>query len=314
MFLNRYIVMDKDIVTQGSVFDFDIFEPTECKKNIKLFKDKNSSITDKDVVLLNENEVLYICKTDENLYQNHLDTILKGQRDAKINPASINIKSQKFYKNATKTIDELFKNPESIESYQSSKKVLHNLTESIADEEFTIKSLISSTAQNYSIHIHSLNVAIYSMSIGSYLKMDQKSLSELGEAAILHDIGKSKIDPEIVNKNGLLTDAEFSRMKTHTAIGYIIAMRLGITNKKILLGIKYHHENIDGSGYPDGLFGRSIPLYARIISICDKFDALTSKRPYQDALSTFDAIKFMKTQMKNELDQRLLTSMIMMFK
>ena len=103
-------------------------------------------------------------------------------------------------------------------------------------------------------------------------------------------------------------------MKKHPVHGSILGVKLGIRNKKVLNGIKYHHEKLDGSGYPAGLCKDEIPLYARIISICDIFDALTSERSYKKALTSFEALKLIKSEMSKNVDPLLLKNMILMFR
>jgi HD-GYP domain-containing protein (c-di-GMP phosphodiesterase class II) len=166
---------------------------------------------------------------------------------------------------------------------------------------------------DYYTHTHSINVAIYALSLGSFLNFKSDELSELGEAALLHDLGKSKVDTSIINKNGKLSDKEFQEIKKHPALGYTIGLKLGIKNRKVLEGIRHHHEKMNGTGYPFGMRGESIPYYARIIAICDIFDALTSKRSYKESMSSFEAFLLMKTKMKGELDTELLNNMIKMF-
>ena len=144
------------------------------------------------------------------------------------------------------------------------------------------------------------------------LKRDE--LSELGEAALLHDIGKSKIDINIINKNGKLTEAEFKRMKAHPSLGHALGQKIGIKNSKVLDGIRHHHEKMDGTGYPYCLQENDIPLYAKIIGLCDIFDALTSRRSYKEPMSTFDALKMIRTNMKDHVDLKLLQSLILMFR
>jgi putative nucleotidyltransferase with HDIG domain len=167
---------------------------------------------------------------------------------------------------------------------------------------------------DYYTHTHSINVAIYALSLGSFLGFNEVELEELGEAALLHDLGKSKIASEIINKKGKLTIQEFEIIKKHPNYGVSLGLKLGIKNKKILEGIKYHHEKMDGSGYPSGLYRDEIPLYAKIIGICDIFDALTSQRSYKRAMTSFEALKLMKVDMNKHLDIKLLNQMILMFK
>lgn len=229
-------------------------------------------------------------------------------------PQSFEERSAAIYSNATRILDDLFSNPETLGNYESSKGVVDDLVDNILDDSFTLKSLLSIAEHDYYTHTHSINVCIYAVSLGSFLGMDKERLSELGEAALLHDLGKSKIPSEIINKNGKLSDKEFKRMMAHPSLGYAIGVKLGITNKRVLLGIKHHHEKFDGTGYPDGFMGNGIPIFARIIGLCDIFDALTSKRSYKEAMSTFEALKLMKLQMNSHIDLRLLESMVKMFR
>jgi putative nucleotidyltransferase with HDIG domain len=117
---------------------------------------------------------------------------------------------------------------------------------------------------DYYTQTHSINVCVYALSLGSYLKLGDKMLEALGMAALIHDLGKSKVDSRIVNKKGYLTTAEFELMKSHPRYGYEIATNMGVKNALVLDGIRHHHEKLDGSGYPDGLKGREITLFARI--------------------------------------------------
>jgi len=104
----------------------------------------------------------------------------------------------------------------------------------ILHDDYAIKSLMSIATHDYYTHTHSINVAIYALSLGSFMKLKPDALSELGEAALLHDLGKSKIDAAIINKNGKLTDQEYAEMKKHPSLGYTIGLKLGIKNRKIL--------------------------------------------------------------------------------
>jgi HD-GYP domain-containing protein (c-di-GMP phosphodiesterase class II) len=192
--------------------------------------------------------------------------------------------------------------------------VVSDLVDTILVDNFTLKSLLVIASHDYYTHTHSINVAIYALSLGSFLGLQKETLAELGEAALLHDLGKSKIDPAIINKNGKLTDKEFKEVQKHSDLGYAVGLKLGIKNKNVLDGIRHHHEKMDGSGYPLGLKGKEIPLFARIIGACDIFDALTSRRSYKEPMTTFETLKLMKTTMKEHLDVRLLDKMISMFK
>ena len=130
---------------------------------------------------------------------------------------------------------------------------------------------------------HSERVTKFSVIIGKYLGLNAIELERIKVAGLLHDIGKIGIDDKILRKPGILTAEEFEEMKKHPVIGYNILEPIKEL-KEINKGVKYHHEKWDGSGYPEGLKGEQIPLIARIIAVADTFDAMTSRRPYQDPM------------------------------
>lgn len=149
--------------------------------------------------------------------------------------------------------------------------------------------------QNYDDYTykHCLRVAMLSTSIANELHLSQNDIKDVIVAALLHDIGKSNIDHEIIVKPGKLTDEEFEKIKQHPLIGYEILRRTGGYNANILSGVLFHQEKFDGSGYPTGLSGRKIPLIARIITVSDVFDALTSNRPYRRPWSVAETEEYM---------------------
>lgn len=140
---------------------------------------------------------------------------------------------------------------------------------------------------------HSVNVAVLSTIIGMGVHLKESELTELCAAALMHDLGKICIDEEILNKPARLTKDEYQIMKMHARYSYeLIKERLDIS-AKTKSGVLFHHENEDGSGYPEGLEGEDIHLFARIIHVADVYDALTSKRPYKEPYSSADAIEYL---------------------
>lgn len=132
------------------------------------------------------------------------------------------------------------------------------------------------------------NVSTISYLIGKEI-LNEKELSQLKIAAMLHDIGKYKIPQSILYKPGRLDIGERIIMKKHSKIGADELAHIGL-NKLIIEAVLHHHERYDGAGYPMGLKGEKIPLYARIISVADAFDAMTSKRPYNIPKSSKEAL------------------------
>ncbi len=131
---------------------------------------------------------------------------------------------------------------------------------------------------------HSLNVTRYSMLLGEHLGLNEEELRALSQGALLHDLGKIGIPDDILKKPGGLDDDEFEVIKQHPMLTSEILDSLETSDHFADIA-RSHHERWDGAGYPDGLNGEEIPLLARIVSIADAWDAMTSNRVYRDAMS-----------------------------
>jgi response regulator RpfG family c-di-GMP phosphodiesterase/signal transduction histidine kinase len=155
----------------------------------------------------------------------------------------------------------------------------------------TVKSLASAidAKDEYTRH-HSTRVTDFSLKIAAKMGFSEKELGELELAAVLHDVGKIAVPESILNKPGKLTDEEFKLIQEHPARGEAILSPV-IELKEIGRVVRAHHERYDGTGYPDRLKGREIPLGARIMAIADTYDSITSERPYRKAASHRFAVK-----------------------
>lgn len=136
---------------------------------------------------------------------------------------------------------------------------------------------------------HSERVARLGYELAKLLTLSDPACQEIYLAGILHDIGKIGVPDAVLLKNGALTDDEFRIIQQHPEIGYRIVERMGQL-KFALPGVLHHHERFDGNGYPHGLAGDSIPLMARVLAVADAFDAMTSSRPYRDAMPLEKAV------------------------
>ncbi|MDP2425548.1 MAG: PAS domain S-box protein [bacterium] len=168
-----------------------------------------------------------------------------------------------------------------------SKKVLHN--ESSRNQVIT--ALFDSLKEKYKEErVHSDRVSRYCFSMGEILKLTKNDVLELEIAGRMHDIGKITIPDSILKNPGKLSEVEWDIMKSHTTNGYQI-MRSADKYSKLADYALTHHERWDGKGYPKGLKEEEIPLFSRIICICDSFEAMTSDRPYRKALPVKDAVE-----------------------
>ncbi len=170
--------------------------------------------------------------------------------------------------------------------------------------------LLGYISLEYSTHEHSTNVAFLAAIIGRKLNFDNQKMREVIFAALSHDIGKLRIDSKILDKPSSLEDDEFEHVKLHSLYGVQILQKNGINDQSILHGVFYHHERLDGSGYTEKLKGKKIQKYARIIGMCDVFDALTTRRTFRRSYSSFEALMHMKREMRLQLDGDLVNLFI----
>lgn len=150
--------------------------------------------------------------------------------------------------------------------------------------------------------IHTEMVSQYCEAIARAMNLSEKKIYDIKTAGILHDIGKITVSYNLLNKEGKLTEEEFNQIKRHTEAGYQI---LKSVDEYVSLAeaVLYHHERYDGTGYPEGLKGEEIPLEARIISVADSYEAMTSKRPYQMSKTKEEAIAELKKCSCTQFDE-----------
>lgn len=156
---------------------------------------------------------------------------------------------------------------------------------------------------------HSERVARFSLAIGERMELSDEELEKLRISALLHDVGKIGIDDNILKKPAALTDEEFEVMKQHPQKGYKIMSQIPAM-RDFLPGMYMHHEMMNGKGYPQGLKGDQIPMQARIVSVADTFDAMTTDRPYQKGMSLEDAVERVKTFIGTRYDEKVVAALV----
>lgn len=158
-------------------------------------------------------------------------------------------------------------------------------------------------------HGHSIRVAEYAVMIAEEMGFSEEQIREVEISALFHDIGKIGIPDSILMKPARLTPAEFEIMKSHPVRSAQIMEKIS-SLRNLIPGIKHHHERYDGLGYPDGLRGEAIPLYARVILVADTYDAMTSTRPYRLALNKEIAIAELQNCSGTQFDTPLVDAFI----
>ncbi len=159
---------------------------------------------------------------------------------------------------------------------------------------------------------HSERVAAYSRTIARYLQLPEEVQHKIWIGALLHDVGKIGVEDRILRKDGVLAPDEYEQMKMHTVIGAEIMSPIEQL-KEMIPAIRWHHEAWNGRGYPDGLKGEQIPLFARIVAVADTFDAITTNRPYQQAYSLKFAVETITRLTGSRFDAKIVTAFLRAF-
>jgi diguanylate cyclase (GGDEF)-like protein/PAS domain S-box-containing protein len=261
----KNVCRKNDYIIRWGGDEFIILLPETEEKDAQSICDRIKAECDKEKVGSINLSISLGCSTKNNIYEDIMETI--------------------------KNCEEIMYRIKMIESKSQKSKTLKIITQTL--QEKSIQDVE-----------HSRNVSGICKIIGSTMKLSKKEISELEILGDIHDIGKVAIDESILNKEGPLNDEEWVQIKKHSEIGYHIAMSsadLSFLADSILA----HHEWYNGSGYPKGLAGEEIPLYARILAIADAFDSMTSYRPYKEPFNKGQVIyefkKFRGTQFDPDL-------------
>ena len=197
-----------------------------------------------------------------------------------------------------------------------------HLEEKVNEQAEKIRNLYLEAVQSLAIaleekdpytHGHSTSVSEISEAIGREMGLNEESLRILRVGGLLHDIGKIGIPDSILNKPGKLTKEEFDIIKTHPIEGERILKPI-IKEKEILHIVRNHHEMLNGSGYPDGLKGKDVPMFARIATVADVFDAMTSKRAYREPIEKEKVINHMLSKTGSHFDPSVMDAFVRVVK
>ena len=188
------------------------------------------------------------------------------------------------------------------------------LTETLAKVEYSFPDAIEGfiqTVEQRDPHLkgHMRRVCELAVAIADQMQVPDSAIRAASYAALLHDIGKLGLPHSVLNKPGRLTDDEFAVLKEHPTRGFALVAKIE-SLRSAAPAIRWHHERLDGSGYPDGLAGDAVPLEARIIAVADVWDALTSDRVYRKAMSTGDARSILIAERGSKLDEHCVDALL----
>lgn len=222
-------------------------------------------------------------------------------------------KAKQVHQYSGEMIKNLLDNP-TAENISATKRAVADVVDLILDDEETSNHLMLITDHDYYTYTHSVHVGVLSICLARniFRRSNAHDFYELGSGFFLHDLGKVRINQDIINKPGKLTDEEMADMKKHPNLGFgILNQTKQMTNEAKII-ILQHHERIDGTGYPKGIRGDELHVYGKICAIADVYDALTTDRPYRKKMQPFEGLKMMKEQMMHHFQKDMFEQFVLM--
>lgn len=244
----------------------------------------------------------------EKLVTEELRTVME---DRKLQPER---KAKAVFDHSIDMMGQLLEHPTAI-NIKTSKQTIYELADMVLREDATAENLLKMTSHDFYTYTHSVNVGVVAILLSKvlYKNSDAHNLQELAAGFFLHDIGKVNVDIDILNKRGKLSNFEMQHIRTHPYQGYKILKEANSLSPECEAIVLQHHEASNGSGYPKKLTCDEIHPYAKICTIADVFDALTSERPYKKPMKPFEALRLMKLEMFEQFDKQLFSKFVTIF-
>lgn len=306
----RYVPMHIDYIHLDRPLEQDVHLRLHGQFVVYRRAGQSFNLDDKKKLQVAGTKVVYIFAHQDDdvrkFFESNLDNIIENKN------ITTEEKSKVLYKCAVGIAKDIFDKPETKETVRRSKVVVDNTIGLLAQSSDAFVQMISLSGHDYYTYTHCVNVLTFTVTLLSRMGFkDPAFLKEAGMGALLHDVGKSKIPLEILNKPGKLTEDEWTIMKEHPTMGKQIVEKGRMPERGVNI-IVQHHERVNGKGYPHGLYGDALPIASQAVSITDAYDAMTTNRCYQKAMTPFQAMTIIAEQMKGHYNPKLVETFIRM--
>ncbi|MBF0329207.1 MAG: HD domain-containing protein [Nitrospirae bacterium] len=303
----QYYLIDQAFLIPNNKIPFRVFSlHGQMLKLLLDGDDNNPAVIDKTTA--DDKSDFLIKSSDIPLYQDYLAMLT--QTDNAFNGDKS--KSAVIVKEQSKMVmKDLFANPVSRQTVETVRDTAGHIIKCIFEEPEVIHDLLTLKKHDFYAYMHSVNVAVLTIGLGRILGLSEQTIEHHGIGALLHDIGKTTIPVEILNKQGKLSSSEFNIYKTHVAQGVKIMKEVGGLSDESMLIVLQHHEKLTGKGYPLGISDKEMKTAGRIAAIADCYEYLTTPRPNKYGLKPYEALKTIAAE-KNDYDRTLLAAFVKM--
>ncbi len=286
----KYYSIDKNLLLPDVDIIFSLFIQKSLEFEPLLLALENLPVGLTPEILGYEGNIL-IKSSDIPLYEKYIKS-LNGQNN---NPnITSDNKNASLMKEKSKIIvKDMLEDPTNTQNIKKCGEVIEEMVYSILNKKELFYNLISIKSHDFYTYIHSVNVAVLSIGLGIAAHLSNEDIYNIGIGALLHDIGKCTVPPEILNKIGKLTSTEYKIMKNHVIEGEKILKKHPNFPEAALTAITQHHERLSGKGYPLNLTGANISVFGKITAVTDCYDSLTTPRLDKPALTPFEALSIL---------------------
>jgi putative nucleotidyltransferase with HDIG domain len=302
----RYFAIDLASLRVDRLLSFDLY--LNVQGQMVLYRDRALPFTQKDHTRLMESKHkrVYVDEAQRSGFLGYMEKELPDLlQDPKIN---LDAKANIVYETSKVIVENIFENPGFSDNIGRTESLVGETVGFVTKNPESFRSIVSLSDVDYKLYSHSVNVCTYSLGLAQHIGIDDpEELAALGIGAMLHDIGKTKIDARILRKRSRISHAELELMKKHVTYGMEILRNIPNLPKAALIPVLQHSEREDGSGYPNGLRGQDIHVFGKIVAIADVYDALTTNRVYKQASTAFEAFQNM---LDMPLDRKLVLALI----
>jgi putative nucleotidyltransferase with HDIG domain len=305
----EFCPVDLDGLVDDTLLDFNLYLPAGTGRFV-FYRSSSLPFAARHRRRLLENNVrvLYIRTADRQQYlqylEHNLDQVLRNPEVAQPKKAKL------LYSVSQAVMQDTLDQPRSKTIVPRTRQMAERTVDFVLRSDRAMGQLARLMTTDYYTYTHSINVCVFGVALARHVGVESADIKEYAVGALLHDIGKTQVEKDLLTRAGPLSAEEMELMKAHVTLGEQILQEHHSLSGLAMIPVSQHHEKLDGSGYPRALDADALHLFGRITAIADTYDAMTSKRTYQRAFTPYEALRLMREEMRTKFDRELLDHFI----
>jgi HD-GYP domain-containing protein (c-di-GMP phosphodiesterase class II) len=291
-------------LTPSSQLGLDLYQAEADTENYILYRGGDYPLTVNDLERLRARgvEQLFISRDSQAFYKDYLREIATSGDSENV---SLAVRTQAVTEVVRQILQEAFSEDNTEQTIDAASQLGTLTADILTNDQFAVKDMLKVLHHDYATFTHSANVAFYCGMLANELGYSKEVVEEITAGGLLHDLGKLEIRDELLRKPGKLTELEFREIRMHPIVGFKkLAYREDLVEGQLMMTYQ-HHERLDGKGYPVGCVEDDIHPWAKLCSVVDVYEALTSNRPYRKAMPRKKALLIMEREIGSAFDPEL---------